>query len=392
MISVTEAKGLVLTHTVPLEAIVLPIANASGYILSEDILAEYDIPAFIQSSMDGYAISYAEDSKEFQLVGEMAAGTKSSIVIKEGQACRIFTGAPVPDGADTVVMQEKVTLLDNVIHVDVNQLTVGMNVRAKGSEIKSGQAALQKGAYLSPAAIGFLTGIGVAHVKVYRKPRVALIITGNEFQDFRQKLSFGQVYESNSYMLAAALKHEGIEDIQLFKVEDNLSKMVETLALALKSSDLVLLTGGVSVGDYDFVVEATSRCTVKQVFHKVKQKPGKPLFFGAKENKLIFGLPGNPASVLSCYYNYVLSAIHTMVGKDHEATELKATLTTDYQKSPNLTFFLKGSYQNNMVTPLSAQESYRLSSFAQANCLICLEEEKEYFRKGDSVKVLLITT
>lgn len=152
----------------------------------------------------------------------------------------------------------------------------------------------------------------------------------------------------------------------------------------------MLLTGGVSVGDYDFVIEAAAHCGIKQIFHKVKQKPGKPLFFGTKDQKLIFGLPGNPSSVLSCYYNYVLPSIKALSHKSNSVIEVQAKLTHSYSKAAGLTHFLKGKYENGLVTPLSAQESYRLSSFAQANCLICLDETQEYFKENDILTVMIL--
>jgi len=190
--------------------------------------------------------------------------------------------------------------------------------------------------------------------------------------------------------LSAALKLEGIAQVKIFQADDELSILITVLQNALKDSDVVLLTGGVSVGDYDFVIEASRRCDVEQVFHKVKQKPGKPLFFGKKDRQLIFGLPGNPSSVLSCYYNYVLSAIKQLAQKENTVKEINAVLTTAYQKPAGLTHFLKGSYQDGKVSPLSAQESFRLSSFAEANCLICLNELQEFFSAGDMVKVMLL--
>ena len=178
--------------------------------------------------------------------------------------------------------------------------------------------------------------------------------------------------------------------MSIFQDDDELSILTSVLETALKESDVVLLTGGVSVGDYDFVIQASRRCAVEQVFHKVKQKPGKPLFFGMKGYKLIFGLPGNPSSVLSCYYNYVLPAIKQLSQKENSIKEVSAELTSAYQKPAGLAHFLKGSYANGKVIPLNAQESFRLSSFAQANCLICLPETQQIFTAGETVNVMLL--
>jgi molybdopterin molybdotransferase len=390
MISVKEAKYLISQHITLLNPISIDLAKASGHVLAADIYAKYDIPAFSQSSMDGYALKFADHEKELILVGEMAAGTATNIIIQNGETSRIFTGAPLPQGADTVVMQEKITRLDGKITLQDPNLKLGLNVRDKGSEIEAGALAMEKGSLLSPAAIGFLAGIGINELSVYPMPKVSIIVTGKELQEPGKTLEFGQVYESNSYSLSAALKHEGIEQIAVYEADDDLKILKEILQNAVENSDVVLLTGGVSVGDYDFVIEAAALCSIKQIFHKVKQKPGKPLFFGTKDQKLIFGLPGNPSSVLSCYYNYVLPSIKSLSQKTNSVTEVQAELTHSYAKPAGLTHFLKGKYENGKVTPLSAQESYRLSSFAQANCLICLSETQEQFEKGDTLTVMIL--
>ena len=390
MISVNEAKELITKHVSPLAAIRVNLNQAFGLVLSEDINATCDIPAFRQSSMDGYAIKFEEEITELTIVGEMAAGSANETTINQGEAYRIFTGAPLPKGADTVVMQEKVAVINGKLIINDTNLKKGLNAREKGSEISSGNLAMSKGNQLTPAAIGFLAGIGIAEVSIFPQPKIAIILTGNELQKPGQPLAFGQVYESNSYALKAALKQIGIEHIEIFEAKDELEILTETLELALHKSDVVLLTGGVSVGDYDFVIKAAERCGVQQIFHKVKQKPGKPLYFGKKEKQLIFGLPGNPSSVLSCFYNYVLLAVAFLTNNANKVLQTNAILESDYQKPTGLTHFLKGLYTDGSVKPLGAQESYKLSSFAQANCLILLEEDRSVFKKGEQVTVLIL--
>ncbi|WP_406827279.1 gephyrin-like molybdotransferase Glp [Pedobacter sp. KACC 23697] len=390
MISVKEAKHLISQQIIELNPIVVDLAKASGHTLAANVYAQYDIPAFNQSSMDGYALKFADREKSLRLIGEMAAGTATSITIQNGETSRIFTGAPLPTGADTVVMQEKIMVMDGKITLKDPNLKPGLNVRVKGSEIKARALAMEKGDFLSPAAIGFLAGIGINKVNVYPMPKISIIVTGKELQQPGKVLEFGQVYESNSYSLSAALKNEGIEEIAVYEADDDLEILKKVLQTALASSNVVLLTGGVSVGDYDFVIEAASQCGIRQIFHKVKQKPGKPLFFGTKDQKLIFGLPGNPSSVVSCYYNYVLPAIKALSHKSNNVIEVQAKLTHAYSKPLGLTHFLKGKYENGLVTPLQAQESYRLSSFAQANCLICLDETKENFTAGEILTILIL--
>lgn len=390
MITVAQAKKLIASHVVPLAPIAVSLDQAAGHILAEDIYAIVDIPAFKQSSMDGYALKFEEEIAALTIKGEMAAGSANETAIKQGEAYRIFTGAPLPDGADTVVMQEKVSIVDHQLIINDPNLKKGLNAREKGSEICKGELAMKKGNLLSPAAIGFLAGIGITNIHIFPQPKIAIILTGNELQKPGLPLSFGQVYESNSFALKAALQQIGISNTQVFEAKDELEALTATLALALKTNDVVLLTGGVSVGDYDFVIKAAERCGIEQLFHKVKQKPGKPLYFGKKKDQLIFGLPGNPSSVLSCFYNYVLQAIAILSHSTNKAVLHQAHLATDYRKPSGLTHFLKGIYTEGKVNPLGAQESYRLSSFAQANCLIILEEAQTDFKTGDEVAILLL--
>lgn len=390
MINVSEAENLIAQNITTLDPVKLPVQDCFRHILAEDVFALCNVPAFPQSAMDGYAIRFEDRALQLNLIGEMAAGTALRLKIHKGQTARIFTGAPLPDGADTVVMQEKVAIQNGNIMVLDAPLKPGNYVRAIGSEIKASALAMKKGNLLNAAAIGFLAGIGITEAAVYPMPRVSIIITGKEFCLPGKILESGQIYESNSYTLKAALIQAGISNIEILYADDDLRVLRENLTKAIQKSDVILLTGGVSVGDYDFVVMAAQQSGVKQIFHMVKQKPGKPLYFGLHGEKLVFGLPGNPSSVLSCFYNYVLPAVYGMARKDNPLKKIKAKLGETYHKPPGLTHFLKGFYQNGLAWPLNAQESFRLSSFAQANCLIYLNEAQENFEKNEIVVILLL--
>jgi molybdopterin molybdotransferase len=271
-------------------------------------------------------------------------------------------------------MQEKVKLKDNQLFIEDAELQKGNSLRPAGSEIKKGALALSAGTLLSPAAIGFLSGIGISTVKVIPDPTIIIIVTGNELQQPGEPLQYGQVYESNSIMLGDALKRVHMTGSKVLHAEDKLHVLTAILKTALEQADLVLLTGGISAGDYDFVLPAADACGVNTLFHKIKQRPGKPLFFGKKGNKIVFGLPGNPSSVLTCFYEYVLPALSHLTGRSLALKTTKATLAKPYKKSVALTVFLKAWYDGESVTVLDAQESYRLSSFAKANCLLVMEE------------------
>ena len=391
MISVEEARNIIAAQSSRLAPIKKSIPESAGQILAKDVFAFTDIPSFRQSSMDGYAIIFSDKDQTLQVSGTMMAGSSKTLNLQKGNAVRIFTGAPLPNGADTVVMQEKVTRQGDTIVIEDADLTEGKNVRNKGAEIKSGDMAMQEGTLLTAAAIGFLSGIGISEIYVYPSPSISIIITGNEIQEPGVALEFGQVYDANSFQLKAALQAINILNITTWKVNDNPDALKKVLEQALERSDVVLLTGGVSVGDYDYVVQATTACNITQHFHKIKQRPGKPLFFGTKGKKPVFGLPGNPSSVLSCFYMYVMPCISLLSGRDNRVKKSKASLTDEYKKPKGLTCFLKGFEKDGTVKALGAQESFRLSSFAQANCLIELDEERETYEANETVTIHLLT-
>ena len=394
MISVEEAKAIIEKEITPLSPVKKSLQESAGKLLAEDIYAAFDIPAYPQSSMDGYAFSFDswKEKKELSVNGIIAAGHDRDIPLKTGDAVRIFTGAAVPSGADTVVMQEKTKVSNGVLIIEDENLALGTNVRPRGSEIRAGERALSKCCFLSPAAIGFLAGLGIMEVTVYPKPSVSIIVTGNELQKPGNTLQYGQVYESNSFALTAALKQIGISAIDIIHVDDKLEELTNTLNDCLQKTDLVLLTGGISVGDYDFVLQASINCGVKQLFHKVKQRPGKPLYLGKKDDKVVFGLPGNPSSVLSCFYQYVIKAIGKMSNQRVVLENKKVPLSNSFKKAAGLTHFLKGYYDGDTVTLLNAQESYRLSSFARANCLVQINEEVTAYPVGELVEIHLLPT
>ncbi len=392
MISVAEAKKLIQEHCELPDPVLLSISDASYYVLAENIYSPVDMPAYPQSSMDGYAFAF-EDWKTgspIVLNGISAAGNENELHLSKSEAVRIFTGAPVPAGADTVVMQEKSKVENGFLTIDDKLLDRGVNVRPRGSEIKKGALALSVNTLITPAASGFLAGLGITSVQVYPSPKVSIIVTGNELQQPGLPLQYGQVYESNSYTLTAALKRIGLNEIKIHYAKDDLQKLTAVLNLALSESDIVLLTGGVSVGDYDFVLEASQQCGVTQIFHKIKQRPGKPIYFGKKNRQLVFGLPGNPASVLSCFYHYVCLAIERLTLRRCTLQIVQAPLGTDYKKTVGLTHFLKAYFDGHTVSLLGAQDSFRLSSFALANCMIVIPEETTICSKEDIVDIYLL--
>lgn len=394
LISVEEAKGVINRQAFAKRRVRTAVQDAEGKVLATDVYASVDIPAFDQSSMDGYAFSFNDWEKERSLLisGEIPAGKQATLSLHKGTAARIFTGAALPPGADTVVMQELVTVKDDRLAVNDPHVALGNHVRQKGSEIKNGELALTAGTIVNPATIGFLSGIGVNEIAVYATPTVALVITGDELRQPGLPLLHGQVYEASSRMLMAALRQMGIEQVEVFFAKDELNDTIHAMENALDAADVVLLTGGVSVGDYDFVLRAAEACGVDKLFHKIKQRPGKPLFFGRKGEQVVFGLPGNPSSVLTCFYEYVWSVLSRLAGKNVQLKKIDAPLLTSYVKNNQLTHFLKGFYCEGKVEILHAQESYRLRSFAMANCLVALKEEMKTYLENELVEIHLLPT
>jgi molybdopterin molybdotransferase len=392
MISVTEAKKIISENTARLQPVQMPVAKAAGKMLAEDIASPIDFPPFPQSSMDGYAFSFDEwkQNKKLAVEGVIEAGNSNKNILAPAKAVRIFTGAPVPAGADTVVMQEKVSVKNGLLTIEDELIEKGNNLRQQGADIKMGNLALEKGIFLTPAAMAFLAGLGITHVTVVPDPRISIIVTGNELQKPGNKLEHGQVYESSSCSLTAALQQVTKEEIKIFYCSDDLEKLIETIRQALTECELVLLTGGVSVGDYDFVLRAAESCDVTKLFHKIKQRPGKPLFFGKKNEQLVFGLPGNPSSVLTCFYEYVLLALEVLTGRKLGLKIEKVPLANAITKKAMLTHFLKGFYDGKEVTILEAQESFRMSSFAKANCLVVVEENVDGLSRGSLAEIHIL--
>ncbi len=391
MISFEEARASVIKNTSKGNVVLLRLSDSLHRVLAESIHATVDAPPFDQSAMDGFAFNFKSWDMKSPLVLKtiIQAGKPTSLKLKKNEVAKIFTGAPIPAGADCVVMKEKVEVKDNQIFILDPAASIGLNIRNKASHVKSGKMVLKKGDVISAGSIAFLASIGIAKVKVFAKPRIGIIVTGDELATPGIKLKAGQVYECNSFGLSAALMNYGIVPEVILYAEDERKDVKNKLKLAEKKSDIILFTGGVSVGDFDFVADTLAENKVKKHFHKVKQKPGKPIYFGTKKDKIYFGLPGNPASVLTCFYVFVLDAIYKWMGKS-KREYVSSVLLNDYSKKPGLTNLLKAHHEVKGVSILKDQESYKLNTFVNANVLLVMGEEERSILKGSQVDVLEI--
>ncbi len=390
MISVEEAQDILLNNvTLYSSTEYISLEDTLHRILAIDVIAPISQPPFNQSAMDGYAICISDESP-YTLIGEVKAGDPAEISLHKGEAVRIFTGAQVPDTTQAVIAQENVTVLNNKIVIDV-PITANSNIRPLGEQIKQGNIALHTGTKLNAAAIGYLASLGITKVEVFTKISVNIVVTGNELITPGNTLSKGSIYESNSMMLKTALEATQNVSCNINIVKDNLQATIDTIKNAIASSDIVVITGGISVGDYDFVSLALEELCVEKLFYKVKQKPGKPLYFGKKEGVAIFALPGNPAAALTCFYNYVYPYIHTSLRNNTAPlSRLHLPSLSTFQKKGNRAQFLKAYYNNNGVTILEGQSSAMLYSYAQANALVYLDEHTSSITKGEVVKTIIL--
>jgi molybdopterin molybdotransferase len=390
MISVEQATQIISENSQQTDkSIDINLIDALGFVLFQDVLSPINMPPFRQSAMDGYAINLY-DAKTYTLIGEVKAGDGHQLHLKPGDAVRIFTGAPVPDSANAVVMQEKISSQNHTLIIDSN-ITINENIRPLGEQVLEGQVALKKGVKLTAAAIAYLTTLGITQVKVYKKPSIAIVVTGNELVQAGENLQYGQIYESNAIMLISALIQAGYSNISTHSVNDHYEKTFQVLKEVIHENDVVLVSGGISVGDYDFVGKALKEIEVIEHFYKVNQKPGKPLFFGKKDDKIIFALPGNPAASLSCFYIYVIAAIEKRSGNlNFKLNRVKAVSKSDFIKKGERAQFLKAIYKEGTVEILEGQNSSMLHTFAFANALVYLADTDESIKINDEVEVILL--
>ncbi len=392
MVDTTTALELVLRHgSLNTEFFEVDLKDALDYVVAKDVTSKIDMPPFRQSAMDGYALHLYDDFT-YTVVGEVQAGDNNDPILRKGEAVRIFTGAPVPTSANTVVMQERVNVVGNKIIIE-EPPKVNTNIRPKAEQIKVGGIAINKGTTIKGVHIGFLASLGVTKIIVSKKPSVAIVVTGNELVALGMHLSYGEIYESNGAMLTAVLNELGYKNTSVVTIKDDYDTTKNVLKDTLGKHDVVIVTGGVSVGDYDFVGKAFNAIGVQEIFYKVKQKPGKPLFFGKKEGASVFGLPGNPAAALSCFYIYVYPLLKKYEGAEHMSLPaIFLPLLSAYTAKGTQAQFLKARIEGAGVTILGGQSSAMVRAFGDANALVCLPENSTELNKGQNVKTLLLPT
>ncbi|WP_448096749.1 molybdopterin molybdotransferase MoeA [Luteibacter yeojuensis] len=375
------------THRVPLEL-------ALGAVLAESPKARIALPRFTQSAVDGYALRAADGPGPLKLVGTAAAGDPAKVAVGPGQAVRILTGGMLPDGADAVARQEIVERTGEGIALR-ESVRVGDAIRHEGEELRAGAIIARCGQRVTAGLLAALAMAGIDSLEVYRRPRVAVLVTGDEVVRVGEPLGPGQVYDANGPLLRAWFVEQGYGEPVVAYVRDDESALEEAMSAALDSADLVVTSGGVSVGDRDFIPAVADRLGVRKVFWKVAQKPGKPLWFGMRDGRALLGMPGNPAAVLVCLAVHARAVLARLEGEETaqpawRSGVLGTTVEADSDRDRLLRMRLDMSEGVASLELLPRQDSHMLSNLASAHALVWLPSRATAFLKGERVAWLSI--
>tara|TARA_B110000438_G_scaffold290163_1_gene325572 strand:- start:767 stop:1912 length:1146 start_codon:yes stop_codon:yes gene_type:complete len=374
----------------------VPIRHSLGRVTSFDIIAAANVPPHKNSAMDGYAFRQEElqglNNPVIKIIGTAFAGKAFTRPIEKNEAVRIMTGAVVPENADTIVIQEHVKAGGKDLQI-LEMPNFGENIRAAGEDIRVGETILKSGHTVTPADLGLIASLGIAEVQVFQKPRVAYFSTGDELKSLGTTLEPGEIYDSNRYTLYGMLQHLGVEIIDMGVVKDTYDAIEAALLDASKSADMVITSGGVSVGDADFIKEALGN--VGQVkFWKIAMKPGRPLAFGKIGKAHFFGLPGNPVSVMVGFHQFVTPALEKISGTEtNRNIILEASVTEPLRKRPGRAEYQRGILAQEddgslTVQPTGDQGSGILKSMSQANCFIYLPIDASDIPVNEAVRVI----
>ncbi|MCV2880869.1 gephyrin-like molybdotransferase Glp [Actibacterium sp. XHP0104] len=390
MISVNDALTRIFDLVTPTGVETVPLAQAAGRVLAEPVTARRDQPPFAASAMDGYALNSVEAEVDAQLmvIGTSAAGHGFDGKIGPGQTVRIFTGAPMPQGADRVILQEDVTVSGSIITLN-HGLDVGPHVRPAGADFRVGDQ-LKAPRLLTPADLALLASMNIADVPVRRRPVVAIIATGDELVMPGEEPGPAQIIASNGFGLKALVEQAGAEARLLPIARDTEAALRAVFKLA-EGADMILTIGGASVGDHDIVAPVAAELGMEQAFYKVAMRPGKPLMAGQMGGAVMVGLPGNPVSSMVCGHIFVLPAIRAMLGLHaRPAPRAQATLAADLRENGPREHYMRARLCDGRVTPFDSQDSALLTILSEANALIVRPPNDGPRRTGDVVDYLPI--
>jgi len=397
MISVEEARQRVLASFSPLGGEKVSLLDALGRVLAEDIYARRPLPPLDNSAMDGFAVR-SEDTAQasgnnpivLRVVGDIPAGMISRRPLNRGEAMRIMTGAPLPVGADAIIRKEDVEEREGDIVVR-KPTPPGFDVRRKGEDVEGGSLVIPRGTVMRPAEIAMCAAVGRSFISVHQRPRVTIISTGSELAEIDGEVPPEKIINSNGYALAASVKACGAIPVILGIVPDERAALEQVFRAATRA-EVIISSGGVSVGDYDLVKDIMQEVGNEMKFWRVAMRPGRPLAFGTINGVPLFGLPGNPVSSAVSFEQFVRPALLKMMGFKHLLRPtMRAILEEDIEKSRGLTYFIRGMMrkegERNFVKTTGGQGSGIITSLVKANVIIVLPEEKEVVKKGEEVVV-----
>ncbi len=398
MISVEDAAQIVLDNTKALEPRKIDIKESLGFYLAKDVVSDMDMPPFNRSAMDGYAViagDVASPPAKLKVIETITAGMQPECCVEAGKAAKIMTGAIVPEGADSVIMVEDTEPVCNGTNVKVlKDIKKGKNIALMGEDMRKGQVVLKARKKIRPQEVGVLASVGVKEVDVFRKPSIGIISTGDELIEIGEELKPGKIRNSNSYSLAAQAMRV-VDDVEIIGIAADNKETITSMIKSGLEKDALILSGGVSMGDYDFVGEVLKELGVEVFFEKVALRPGKPTVFGKHNNTLLFALPGNPVATFVTFELFVLPAIRKMMGSEKcESPLIKAAIEIDYKAKKKRREFRPACVRQNSsgltVAPVEWHGSADLLSTTNANCLIVVPENLEKFEKGQMVDVMLL--
>ena len=392
MVSVTGAEKIILDHLFNPGMERVSLEFACGKILAEEIKADRDLPPFDRATMDGIAISYESfetGQQEFVIEGVQAAGQPKQTLTDKKKCFEIMTGAPLPTGADTVIPYENIKIETKTIK-PISTVSKKQNVHHQGSDAKQNEILLSPGFRISSAEIALLASVGKSEVDVFKYPSAAIISTGDELVDVNEKPLPHQIRKSNSYALATALGKLGCRP-DIFHLVDDEKVLTKKLGEILSKYELIILSGGVSKGKFDFVPQVLESLGVKKLFHQVSQRPGKPMWFGRSEKNTVFALPGNPVSTFMCFYRYVKPWLAKSLGL--QVKKQSAILAENFTFAPALTYFLQVKIQNEngklMAYPIAGGGSGDFANLRDVDGFLELPLEQPTFLKGENFPLIL---
>lgn len=406
-ISFDTAKNLVVNSVKNItRKEMVDVRESLNRILAENVVSKYDVPNYDNSAMDGYAVR-SKDTKnatqnkpvKLKIVGCLQAGKISRYKISAGECVSVMTGSCIPDGGDAVVEKEKVIVENGYIKI-FSPIEKFRNIRFHGEDVKQGEIVVEQGEIITPQILGMIISCGYKKIKVYSKPKVGIISTGDELVEVGEKISFGQVYDVNSYTLSGLVNKYSCDYINFGIARDNYKEITTKLKAALNKCDLVLVSGGVSKGDYDFVKPVLINLNVKPIFWQVKQRPGKPVFFGiynhGRRQVPVFGIPGNVVSNFVVFEMLVKPLLFKLSGRKYTDVYYNAVFEekTRIEKKVGVKLFLRGvvKYRKGgfYVKTTGPQGSGMLKSLVKANCIIVVDEQIASLNCGDIVKIKFI--